>query len=474
MSVAEPTVPSQAPADPLGAPTVPAPTTPDELRAALAGRVVTPDDADYDAVRTVMLGGVDPRPALVVRPATDDDVAVAVGYARRTGLPLAVRSGGHSNAAHGTADGGVVIDVRDLREITVDPAARTLWAGAGRTAGEVTAAAAEQGLAIGFGDTGSVGISGITLGGGVGYLSRAHGLTIDNLLAADVVTADGRTLRASADSHPDLFWALRGGGGNLGVVTRLQYRLHPLAGVVGGILLLPATPATVAGIMAATLAAPDELSAIVNVMPCPPMPFVPAEHHGRLVVMALVCFSGDPADADAALAPLRALAEPLADLVRPVPYPALFGPHDPDYHPVAVSRTAFARTVDEALAARLLERLAAVDGMRALQLRALGGAIARVPADATAYAHRTAPLMVNVAAFVTEADRAERTGWVVDTLALLDQGVPGAYVNFVADEGPERVRDAYPGATWDRLAAVKAVYDPENLFRRNQNVPPAA
>lgn len=446
----------------------------DELRASLSGRVLTADDPDYDAVREVKLGGVDPRPAVVVRPLTDDDVAAAVDAARRHGLPLAVRSGGHSGAGHGTVDGGLVVDVRDLAGIEIDPDARTAWVGAGATAGQVSVAAAEHGLAVGFGDTGSVGVAGITLGGGVGYLSRVHGLTIDNLLAADVVLADGRAVRADAESHPDLFWGLRGGGANLGVVTRLKLRLHPLAGVTGGILVLPATAEVIAGVVSYAQQAPEELGLIANVMTCPPMPFVPAEVHGHLVVMVLACWSGAADDADAALAPLRSLATPLADLLRPIPYPEMFPPEDPSYRPVAVSRTLFLDHVDVAVAERVLEQLGAVDGMRVVQLRALGGAIARVPADATAYAHREAGLMANVAAFVTPEDRAARVAWVADTVAALDQGVPGAYVNFLGDEGPERVRAAYPGATWERLAAVKAAYDPENLFRRNQNVPPAA
>lgn len=447
----------------------------DDLRTRLRGRVVTPEDADYDALRVVVLGGADPRPGVIVRPLDDADVAAAVACARDAGLPLAVRSGGHSGAGHGTVDDGLVIDLRDLTGLDIDVEGRTAWVGAGLTAGAVTAATAAHGLAVGFGDTGSVGVSGITLGGGVGYLSRAHGLTVDNLLAADVVLADGRVVRADADQHPDLFWALRGGGGNLGVVTRLHLRLHPLDGVVGGMLLLPATAQVLAGVLAATQAAPDALSAIVNVMPCPPLPFVPPEHHGALVVMAMVCWSGPAAQADAALARLRGLGTPLADLVRPVPYPELFPPADPEYHPTAVARTLLLDSVDLPRAEQVLASLAATDGMRVVQLRALGGAIARVDPAATAYAHRSARLMGNVAAFVEHPqDRPRRAAWVADTVALLDQGDPGAYVNFLGDEGPERVRAAYPGATWDRLAAVKAAYDPGNLFRRNQNVPPAA
>lgn len=462
MTTAQPAVVRSDPAD-----------VAERLRSVVNGRVVTAADDDFDTVRAVKMGGVDPRPAAVVRPLDAHDVAEALAAARAYGLPVAVRSGGHSSAAHGSVDDGVVIDVRDLADVEIDAVSRTAWAGAGATAGQVSAAAAQHGLAVGFGDTGSVGVAGITLGGGVGYLSRAQGLTIDNLLAADVVLADGRTVRADATSHPDLFWALRGGGGNFGVVTRLEYRLHPVSEVTGGMLFLPATPEVLAGLVTVAQEAPEELGLIANVMPCPPMPFVPAEHHGSLVVMALVCYAGPADDAAAALAPVRALATPLADLLRPMSYPELFPPEDPSYRPVAVSRTMFLTRVDVDLAARVLDLLAEPEGMRVVQLRPLGGAIARVHDDATAYAHRSAPLMANVATFITGEDRAERLAWVERMLALLDQGVPGAYVNFVADEGPDRVRAAYPGATWDRLRAIKAEYDPENVFARNQNIPPA-
>lgn len=386
---------------------------------------------------------------------------------------MAVSSGGHSSAGHGTVDGGLVIDVRDLDSVAVSTKTQTAWVGAGATAGQVTAIAAEHGLAVGFGDTGAVGVAGITLGGGVGFLSRLHGLTIDNLLAADVVLADGRMVRTDAEQHPDLFWALRGGGENFGVVTRLRYQLHPVGDVTGGMLILPATAEVIAGLLGSALAAPDELGLIANVMPCPPMPFVPEEHRGRLVVLALVCFAGPADDAAAALAPIRELATPLADRVQRVGYPEMFPPHDPEYRPVAVSRTWFLDHVSTEVAGRIVALLEQTDGMRVVQLRALGGAIARVSDGATAYAHRSAPLMGNIAAFVTDEDRDRRTAWVEQSVAALDQGVPGAYVVFIGDEGPDRVREAFPGATWARLRDVKRRYDPQNVFRRNQTIPPA-
>lgn len=457
------------------------PTTDDleMLRVGLKGRLVTPGDADYDALRTVVLGGVDPRPAAIVRPADAADVARVVDLVRDRGLAFAVRSGGHSGAAHCTIDDGLVIDLRDLDDLDIDVEARTAWAGAGLTAGAFTTAAAAHGLAVGFGDTGTVGLGGITLGGGVGYLGRKHGLTIDSLLAAELVTADGQIRHVDASTDPDLFWAIRGGGGNLGVATRFQYQLHEVGTVYGGILVLPATAETIAGFMAAADAAPDELSAIANVMTCPPMPFVAEAHHGEVVILAMVVFAGDPVAGEAAVRPLRELATPLADLMHEMPYPEIYPPEeaDADYHPTAVSRNLFMDHLGIDEARTIVEHLAASDApLRAAQLRVLGGAIARIPNDATAYAHRDRPIMVNVAAFYdgsSDADRVAKQAWMEALADALEQGAGGRYVNFVNDEGEAGVRAAYPGATWDRLASVKGRYDPTNLFRRNQNVPPA-
>jgi FAD/FMN-containing dehydrogenase len=446
-----------------------------ELRAAINGRVIGPDDADYDEARTVFAGGIDRRPAVIVRAADANDVAFVVGLARKTGLEFAVRSGGHSNAGHGVSEGGIVLDLRDLKELDIDVTARTAWAGAGLTAAEYSNAAAAHGLATGFGDTGSVGLGGLTLGGGVGYLVRKHGLTIDDLLAAEVVTADGQVLHVDAETHPDLFWAIRGGGGNFGVATRFQYRLHDVASFVGGMLVLPATANVIAGFIALAEAAPEELSTIANVMPCPPMPFVAEEHHGSLVVLATLAWAGDVEAGEHVLAGFRALATPLADLVRPMPYPEIYPPEDDDYHPFAIAVTMFVEGIDRPVAETIVEHLEASDAaMRVAQLRVLGGAMARVPVKATAFAHRKSRIMVNVASFYEGAeDRDRRAAWVDGLVAALRQDDCGAYVNFLSDEGEARVRDAYPGSTWDRLAAVKARYDPTNLFRLNQNIPPA-
>jgi len=441
----------------------------------LAGGVIAPDDPQYDQARTVFPGGIDRRPALIVRVADATDVSRVIALARDTGLELAVRSGGHSAAGHGTSDGGIVLDLSGLRSLDIDAQRHTAWAGTGLTAGDYTAAAAAHGLATGFGDMGSVGIGGITLSGGFGLLLRKHGLTIDDVLAAEVVTADGELVRADSESHPDLFWAIRGGGGNFGVVTRFQFRLHEVDTIVGGMLILPATPEVIASFIAAADAAPEELSTIANVMTAPPLPFLAPEHHGRVVVMATLAYAGGIEEGQRAIAPFRALAAPIADMVRPMPYREIFPPHDEDYHPVAVGRTGFADAIDRAAAEAIVEQLEARTApMAVVQLRVLGGAMARVPADATAFAHRQSRIMTNVAAvFERVEERPVHEPWVAGLAAQLSRPGAGAYVGFLADEGEDRVRAAYPGATWERLAGIKARYDPDNLFRLNQNVPPA-
>ncbi|TDC47883.1 FAD-binding oxidoreductase [Jiangella ureilytica] len=447
-----------------------------QLRSMVDGQVIVPGDDGYDAARALLAGGFDRRPAAIVRPDGAAGVAAAVGVARDVGVPLSVRAGGHSAAGHGVIDDGLVVDVRGLTGLDIDLETRTAWAGGGLTAGAYTTAAAEHGLATGFGDTGSVGIGGITLGGGVGHLSRLHGLTIDNLLAAEVVTADGPILHVDADTHPDLFWAIRGGGGNFGVVTRFRYRLHELPSIVGGLLLLPATAENIAAFAAAAAAAPDQLSTIATVMPAPPLPFVPAHLRGQLVIMGTLCYAGPAEAGRQAIAPFRGIATPVADLVRPMPYPGLFPPDDPAApRPVTVGTTGYLDHVDLATAETIVAHLTRSDApLRLVQLRVLGGAISRVPDDATAYGHRAAKVMVNVVSMVLgPQDRPGRRQWVDELTAALDQDVPGSYVNFVSDDGPQHARSAYPSPTWERLAAVKAAYDPANLFRSNHNIPPA-
>jgi len=442
---------------------------------ALTGRVIWPNDAEYDGARTSFYGGFDHRPAAIVRVADANDVARVISLARESGMPLAVRSGGHGVAGYGLPDGGLVLDLADMRSLVIDAQARTAWAETGLTAAAYSTAADAHGLATGFGDTGSVGIGGITLGGGVGYLVRKHGMTIDDLLAADIVTADGRLLRVDAQSYPDLFWAIRGGGGNFGVATRFHYRLHPVGAIVGGMMMLPATPDVIASFIALSEAAPEELSTIANVMPAPPMPFVAPEHHGKLVIFAMMCYAGAVEAGERVLAPFRALAKPIVDMVKPSRYPEMYPPEDPAYHPIATGRTMFIDRVDRGVADTIVEQLNSTDAsMRVAQLRVLGGAMARVPVDATAFAHRRSRILVNVAALYERPEQASQyEPWVDGFVAALKQGDDGAYVNFLVDEGEARIRAAYPGKTWDRLRAIKRRYDPTNLFRICQNIPPA-
>jgi hypothetical protein len=388
----------------------------DELRADLNGRVTTPEDAGYEEGRAVFYGSIDRRPAAIVRPADADAVSRVVSLARETGMELAIRSGGHSLAGHGVSEGGIVLDLADLQGLVINAEGRTAWAQTGLTAAQYGAAAGEHGLATGFGDTGSVGIGGLTLGGGVGFLVRKHGLTIDDLLAAEVVTADGELLHVGADNHPDLFWAIRGGGGNFGVATRFRFQLHPLDTIVGGMLILPATPEVIASFVTEAESAPEELSAIANVMVAPPMPFLPAEAHGKPVVMALICYAGDVAAGEGALAPFRKLAEPHADLIRAMPYPEIYQLFGEDMPGPAqeVTRSMFMDAIDRETAGAILEHLrASTAPMAVAQLRVLGGAMARVPVEATAFAHRGRRVMVTLGSVYERAEepRSTRRGW---------------------------------------------------------------
>jgi FAD/FMN-containing dehydrogenase len=446
-----------------------------QLRGAIKGHVIAPDAAGYDTARHVFYGKFDRHPAVIVRPANADDVATVVSLARDSGLELAIRCGGHSVAGHSTTEGGILLDLSSMNGLEINVEGRTAWAEGGLTAGEYTVAAGEHGLATGFGDTPSVGIGGLTLGGGVGYLVRKYGLTIDNLLAAEIVTADGQLRRVDANTHSDLFWAIRGGGGNFGVVTRLQFRLYELDTIVGGMLILPATPDGIAAFIAAADAAPDEFSAIANIMVAPPMPFLPEEHQGKLIIMALMAYAGDISNGDRVIAPFRALG-PYADLVKPMPYPEIYKFTEMDAGPAEeVARSLFLDHVDRDVAETILTYIQASTAMAAVaQLRVLGGAMARVPAEATAFAHRDRRYMVALGSIYEDAaETPKEEVWVNDFVAALRQGTRGVYANFLGNEGEARVREAYPAATWERLTAIKARYDPTNLFRLNQNIPPA-
>jgi FAD/FMN-containing dehydrogenase len=436
--------------------------------------VITPDDALYDEARAGFYGGLDRRPAFIVKAKDVADVSRVVSLACESGLELAVRSGGHSLAGHSSTDGGIVLDVSRMKGLEIDVARRTAWAQTGMTAGEYTNAVGARGLATGFGDTGSVGIGGISLGGGIGYLVRKSGLTIDSLLAAEIVTANGSLLRVDAETHPDLFWAIRGGGGNFGVATRFKFRLHEVNEILGGMLILPATPDSIAAFIAEAEAAPEELTSIVNVMLAPPMPFLPAEAHGQPIIMVTMVYAGKIEAGERALAPFRAIAEPMADMVRPMRYPDIFPP-DQGGHPLVSTRTMFLDAVDRSVAQTMLEHIqASTARMAAAEIRVLGGAMARVSTEATAFAHRRSRMLVNLAAKYDRLDdAAAHDGWVTAFAAALRQNDRGAYVGFLGADGSVRIREAYPRATWERLAAVKKRYDPTNLFHLNHNVTPA-
>ena len=450
----------------------------DMLASSLRGRVISARDAAYDQVRTVALGNFDRRPAAVIRVANVSDVAAVINFARATDLELAVRSGGHSVGGHSGTEGGLVIDLRDLNSIEIDRETSTVWAGTGLSSGEVTRAVEQHGLIVGFGDSGTVGIGGLTLGGGIGYMVRKHGLTIDSLLAAELVTAAGDILVADADHHPDLFWALRGGGGNFGVVTRLKFKLNPLPSFVGGPLVLPATAENIAKFAELADAAPDALSTIALVMPIPPVPFVRPEFHGTLALIGMMAFSGTPDAATQALAPFRAIATPIADLVGPAPYSAMYAMDPPpEMRPAVSCRSRFVDRFSVEDAARMLAALEACPSpMKMGQVRVLGGAYSRIATDATAFAHRKSKVMVAFLAMYEGG--AEVTAhfdrWATGALDTVSKTNAVAYVNFLGLEGGEGLRAAYPGSTWDRLRQIKAKYDPENLFRLNQNIPPAA
>lgn len=450
----------------------------DMLASSLRGRVISARDAAYDQVRSVALGNFDRRPAAVIRVANVSDVAAVINFARATDLELAVRSGGHSVGGHSGTEGGLVIDLRDLNSIEIDRETSTVWAGTGLSSGEVTRAVEQHGLIVGFGDSGTVGIGGLTLGGGIGYMVRKHGLTIDSLLAAELVTAAGDILVADAYHHPDLFWALRGGGGNFGVVTRLKFKLNPLPSFVGGPLVLPATAENIAKFAELADAAPDALSTIALVMPIPPVPFVRPEFHGTLALIGMMAFSGTPDAATQALAPFRAIATPIADLVGPAPYSAMYAMDPPpEMRPAVSCRSRFVDRFSVEDAARMLAALEACPSpMKMGQVRVLGGAYSRIATDATAFAHRKSKVMVAFLAMYEGG--AEVTAhfdrWATSALDTVSKTNAVAYVNFLGLEGGEGLRAAYPGSTWDRLRQIKAKYDPENLFRLNQNIPPAA
>lgn len=448
----------------------------EELRARLAGQLLTHQDRGYDDARRLNDVTVDRRPLAIVRPVDTADVAATVSFARQHGLPMAVRSGGHSLAHFGMVDDTLVIDLSGFNRVRIDPDARTAHVQPGATSGDLAAPASEYGLALSTGDTHSVGMGGLTTGGGIGFMVRKYGLAIDNLLSAEVVTAAGEIVTASQFQHPDLFWAIRGGGGNAGIVTEFVFRLAPVGQILGGELMLPASRDVLRGYLDYVVTAPEDLTTIANLMHAPPAPHVPEDRVGETVLSILVCWTGSVADGERALAPLRALGTPVADAVSPMPYPDIyrFTAHQAEPHAASIRMTFADDLSDAALDAALDAIEHASSPFSLIQFRGLGGAMARVDDDATAFAHRDRRYFLAIIGLWLDAaeDAGTHRAWTESLWQKVRHEGSGVYVNFLEEEGPDRVRDAYPPATYARLAAIKRQYDPENLFRFNQNVPP--
>jgi FAD/FMN-containing dehydrogenase len=443
----------------------------------LPGELLRPGDAGYDDARRVANASIDRRPLAIARPLDAAGVARVVRFARDAGVPLAVRGGGHSPAGHalGLADGALVVDLSAMKKIEVDPVRRIATAEGGALAGEYVKATFAHGLTTPLGDTPTVGLGGLILGGGMGYLARKHGLAIDHLRAVEMVLADGRVVRASDDEHPDLFWAVRGGGGSFGIATRFELGLVPIGTILGGALVLPATRDVLRSHVPIAASAPADLGMIASIMATPPLPFVPVEHHGSLALLAMVAHDGDPAVGRAALAPYAAVATPIGEALSEIPYPAIFEMGGPGGPMGFVARSFYLDALDDAAIDTILDFMARrTSPMAMVQLRVLGGAVSRVPSDATAYAFRDRQLaVVVIVPFMDPAEAATHAAWADGLLAALRPAATGVYSNFLDDEGPARVREAYPGLTWHRLADVKRRYDPANLFRSNQNIVPA-
>jgi FAD/FMN-containing dehydrogenase len=450
-----------------------------ELRTRFRGALLRPDEEGYDEARRVWNGAIDRRPALIARCAGADDVAEAVRFARERDLPVSVRGGGHAVAGHAVCDGGVMIDLSLMKGIRVDPVARTARAAGGVLWSELDVATQAVGLATTGGIVSHTGIGGLTLGGGLGHLMRKHGLTADNLLAVDLVTADGERLRVDEDSEPELLWGLRGGGGNFGIATALEYRLHPVGPLVlGGPVFWPIAdaPAVLRRLREYAPEAPDELGMTLALMLAPPLPFLSREHFGKPAMGLVLAWSGDPAEGERALAPLREVGTPLADVVNVLPYVALQtlldggAPHGRHYY----WKSHRIPDLSDAVIDVLVEHVAAVTSPFAqINGWAMGGAVTRVPADATAVGEREVGFDINLPVGWLPGDPEperhrewSRAGW-----EALRPHSSGIYANFISDEGSAGVRAAY-GERLARLTALKDRYDPTNLFRMNANIPP--
>lgn len=454
----------------------------EELREALRGAVITPTDDGYDLARAVWNGAIDRRPALIARCTGTADIIEAVRFARSEGLSIAVRGGGHNVAGFGTCDDGLVLDLSPMKGIRVDPRTRTVRAQGGVLWGELDRETQVFGLATTGGLVSTTGIAGFTLGGGIGWLMRRHGLAADNLLSADVVTADGGVVTADTDTAPDLLWALRGGGGNFGVVTSFEFQLHPVGPVVyGGAIFHPAERAAEVLRFYAewTRGLPDELTTMVVFVTAPPEPFIPSELQGTPMVAVACCYVGDQHGADAAIEHLRDLGQPVADVIGPVPYTVLQSMFDGSAPPGLNTywKTAYLDDLSESGIDQLVAHIAELPelfDLSAVHLHHLEGAVGEQPPGGSAFAHRDHRFVLNLIGMWHDDKDAERhVGWVRRSWEAMQPHTTGdPYLNFLGDEGHDRVQAAYGREAYSRLVDVKTRYDPDNVFHLNQNIIP--
>lgn len=445
------------------------------------GELVAPGDPDYEVRRRVWNGMVDRRPALIARCGGEDDVVAALRAAREHGLVVAVRGGGHNVAGNASCDGGLVVDLSALKGIEVDATARAARVAPGVLLGELDRATQAVGLATPTGNVSMTGVAGLTLGGGLGWIARKHGPACDNLIAAEVVTAEGERVRASAEENPDLLWGLRGGGGNFGVVTSFEYRLHPVGPeiIAGGVLHSFADAAEVYRFFAEFVAsAPDELSVVASTFRASAGMPVPAELVNQLVIVLAVCYVGDRADGDRSLAPLRAFGHPLADFIAPMPYTALQSSSDASYPDGRHNywKSHFVDEINDDVIATLIEHAPRMTSpLSSFYFQHLGGAISRGRADEAAFGHRDAVFDFTILTVWEDAAETDtHLTWARDLFAAMQPHATGVYVNNLGVEGSDRVKAAYASDTYQRLVALKDVYDPENVFRLNQNIAPSS
>ena len=444
------------------------------LEAVLDGRVILPGDKAYDESRQIRNMGIDRFPAIIVQVAAAGDVAQAVRFARDYDLRIAVRSGGHSFSGHSVIDGGIVIDLRNLSAITIDPRTRIARVQPGATSAMLAAAAQVHSLALSTGDVSSVAVGGLTLGGGIGWMVREQGLTIDNLRSVQMVSAESEIIRASASENPDLFWALRGGGGNFGIVTEFEFQLHEVGTVLAGALALPPTPEALRGYAEWAMKAPNAMTTITYILPAPPAPFVPAEMVGEVVMFVIACYTGDAQEGQAVLDGLRQVATPLFEMVAPMPYPAIYDfTQEGTLRTREASRSLFMRELPDDVIEAIVATISSMSPTSMIQLRVLGGRMAEVPPVETAFAHRTSPYVLTIVRGWQEGEGAADTDWVNSFFERVRGYSTGVYANFTQNED-HRVGEAYPPETYRRLAEVKQNYDPSNVFAMNLNIRPDA